>query len=107
MRLRIYGDLLRLITLIRPDVERIARHDADLARQIRRAMSSGALNMAEAYRGRGRNRPARYQLSLGEMSEAKAATEVAVAWGYIEPISDEAVDLFEKVIATLVRLSRS
>jgi hypothetical protein len=40
---------LQLIALARPLVARVARRDADLGRQLRRALSSVALNVAEGF----------------------------------------------------------
>ena len=52
--LRIYSVILDLISDVRPLVEQIERHDPDLGRQCRRAMSSMALNVAEAASRKGR-----------------------------------------------------
>lgn len=107
MKLRIYQELLALISALRPVIDKIGRHDSDLARQMRRALASSALNLSEGYRGRGRSRNARYQLSLGSAAESLSCIEVAVALGYIEHVDPRLLDGFDKVIATLVKLSRS
>lgn len=107
MKLRIYTELLRVIAALRPTIEKIGRNDADLARQMRRALSSTALNLCEGYRGRGKSRNARYQLSLGSASESLSCIEVAEALGYVERVDPAVLDGLDKVIATLVKLSRS
>jgi four helix bundle protein len=45
--LRIYDVILDVVKALRPVIGRIERKDADLARQMRRAVSSVALNCAE------------------------------------------------------------
>lgn len=45
--LRIYPVCLEMVRGVRPCVERIARFDADLARQLRKASTAVALNVAE------------------------------------------------------------
>ena len=50
--LRIYGVILEVVTDLRPVVGQIERRDADLARQMRRAMCSVALNVAEVAPGK-------------------------------------------------------
>jgi len=61
---------------------KIAQHDADLARQARRAASSIALNCGEAAGVRGGNRRLRLLTALGSAREVEAACDVAEALGY-------------------------
>ena len=67
--LRIYEVVLEVGRGLRPVIETIERHDADLARQMRRAASSVALNVAEGMYSRGKNRAARYHNAMGSMRE--------------------------------------
>ena len=69
-----------------------------------RASESMVLNMAEGSRSQGGNKRVRYYNSLGSTREVLACIEVAMALGYIEPISAAILDRFDHVIATLVRL---
>jgi len=102
--LRIYDVLIELIRAIAPAVREMERHDPDLARQCRRAMSSAPLNLAEGSYSRGANRTARYHNALGSAREALACFEVAEAWGYMPPLDAQRKDSFQRVIGTLVRL---
>ena len=91
--LRIYDVLIELIRAVAPAVREMERHDPDLARQCRRAMSSAPLNLAEGSYSRG-----------GSAREALACFEVAEAWGYMPPLDEQRKDCFQRVIGTLVRL---
>ena len=86
-------------------MERIRRHDRDLGEQLRRALSSVALNIAEGNRSEGGHRQSRFSTAAGSNAEARVALQVAIAWGYvclseIEP-GDE---LLDRVAAMLHRL---
>ena len=82
-------------------VAQIEMHDRDLARQLRRASSSIALNVSEGSGSRGGTRRERYQNALGSARETGAALDVAVALGYVEEIDAALLDRLDKVRATL------
>jgi four helix bundle protein len=81
--LRIYPVLLQLVAALGPLVKELERHDPDLAKQCRRALTSAPLNLAEGSYSRGKNRPARYHTALGSLREVLACFEVAEALGYL------------------------
>ena len=85
--LRIYSDVLDWLELIAPLIRQIARHDSNLATQLRRACTSVALNLGEGAYGRGRRRVAAYGISAQEMGESLTALDVAERLRYIEPIA--------------------
>jgi four helix bundle protein len=74
--LRVYAEVLEVIVLLRATVIAFEKRDPDLARQLKRASSSVALNIAEANGSRGRNRGARFHTALGSMRETLACGEV-------------------------------
>ena len=82
MRLKIYTDTIELIRVLRDVIIEIARHDADLARQTRRALSSVALNIAEGEHRRDGHARSRFGTAMGSANEVRACLEVAEAFGY-------------------------
>jgi four helix bundle protein len=101
--LRIYPVMLEAMRSIRPLLERLERRDSDLARQLRRAAASVALNLGEDMYSRGKNRAARYHNALGSARETLACVEVAAALHGIA-MDEELVRQLDVVIGTLVRL---
>jgi four helix bundle protein len=71
------------IETLRPVVVRIRQCDRDLGEQIRRALSSVALNIAEGSGTQGGSRIARYSTAAGSNAEVRAGLRIAVAWGYV------------------------
>jgi four helix bundle protein len=102
--LRIYPILLELVRSLRPLVRELERHDPDLAKQCKRALSSAPLNMAEGSYSRGKNRGARYHNALGSLREVLACFEVAAALRYVPEVEPELRRRFDHVLGTLVRL---
>jgi four helix bundle protein len=104
--LRIYSVILEVLRLVRPVIAAIARHDRDLADQLRRAAASVALNAAEGSGSAGGTRQVRYRTALGSARETGACIDVAIALGYIEEVQPEVLQKLDVVRATLVRLVR-
>ena len=101
--LRIYTTAIEVIERLRPVVTQIEAHDRDLARQLRRAASSVALNISEGSGSRGGTRRERYHNALGSARETGACLDVAAAFGYVERIDAALLDRLDRVRATLVR----
>jgi four helix bundle protein len=96
---------LEAISVLAPVVAKIQRFDRDLADQLRRALSSIALNTAEGNRSQGGNRVARFSTAAGSTSESRAALRVAMAWGYVVASEVEAGEArLDRVAAMLHRL---
>jgi four helix bundle protein len=104
---RVYDDALTMIREIRSYRILIAREDPDQAQQLRRASKAVALHIAEARGSRGRNQQARYHTALGEARETLANLEVAVADGIVESIDPMLADRLDRIIGSLVKLSRA
>jgi four helix bundle protein len=104
-RLQVLDLAISAIETLRPVVVRIRQCDRDLGEQIRRALSSVALNIGEASGTDGGNRAARFSTAAGSNAEVRAALRVAVAWGYVSPGQVEPGEqLLDRVAAVLHRL---
>jgi four helix bundle protein len=64
-------------------VEAIARRDRDLSSQVRRAMSSVGLNLAEGFGTAAGNARLRFETARGSLCEAHAGIGIAIAWGFV------------------------
>jgi len=102
--LRIYEVILAMAGDAAGIAERIARRDSDLARQMRRAMHSVALNVAEGMGNQGGTKRQRYASALGSAREVLACVQVAQAMRYIDNVDARTLDRMDHVIATLGRL---
>lgn len=67
-----------------PALAKVARGDADLARQLRRAVASVPLNLAEGSRRVGKDRMHHYRIAAGSAEEARSALALALAWRHLE-----------------------
>jgi four helix bundle protein len=102
--LRIYSVIIDFLRGLRPVIAQIELHDRDLARQLRRAASSIALNVSEASGSSGGTRRERYRNALGSARETGACIDVAMAFGYVEEVNAELLDALDHVRATLVKV---
>ena len=102
--LDIYPFILETIVSIRPLAERIFREDPDLGKQLRRAQSSIALNVAEGSYSRGRNQASRFHTAMGSAREVLACLEVAEALGLIGALDQGVHQRFNRILGTLHRL---
>lgn len=102
--LRIYPVSLQMVRDVRPLADKIAQHDRDHARQLRKSSLSVPLNIAEGSGSRGGNRRARYDTALGSARESLANLEAACAAGYIREIPTQLRNRFDHIIGTLVKI---
>ena len=104
--LNIYREALEVCRSLAPVIKELERRDRDLARQLRRALTSVPLNLAEGSGSSGANRRQRYATALGSANEVQACLEVAVAMELLPAVDEEVADRLEKVARTANRLSR-
>jgi four helix bundle protein len=84
--LRVQHLVLDIIKQLQPLLAALRRKDRSLEDQLRRAITSVALNLAEGFGSRDGNKRLRYQTALGSLDEACAALQVAMAFGYVPSI---------------------
>jgi four helix bundle protein len=104
--LRIYPIVLEVLKQLQPSLRRIEVQDRDLARQLRRASASIALNLGEGMYSRGQNRHARYHSALGSARETLSCLEVAALSSYVEE-DKQLWDQLDRIVGTLVLLTRA
>ena len=102
--LRIYTTIIDFLRELRPVVSQIELHDRDLARQLRRAASSTALNTSEGSGCSGGTRRERYRNALGSARETGACIDVARALGYVDEVDAKLLDALDHIRATLFRI---
>jgi four helix bundle protein len=91
---------------VRPVVEAVRRHDADLADQIYRAVKSLCLNTAEGGRRGGKDRGYHFRIAAGSAAEMAAGIRFATEWRFCAP-QPELFALIDRELAMLWRLERS
>jgi len=101
--LRIYGVILEVLRELGPVVRAIEVHDRDLARQLKRASTSIALNCSEGSGCSGGTRKERYKNALGSARETGACLDAALALGYLEAVDAALLDRLDHVRAVLVK----
>ena len=103
--MRIYELALLVIAIVMRLARRIQVRDRDLARQMRRACASVALNMQEGMYSRGGNRVARFHDAMGSARETMACLDVCVAAEYAKQEEVElALEHIDHIVAGLYRL---
>jgi four helix bundle protein len=103
--LKIYSVVLEVVKGVAPVAKEIERKDPDLARQMRRACSSVALNVSEGMYSRGKNRGARYHTAMGSMRETLSCIEVGRAMGYVDAVDAGLLGRIDHVLGTLYKLA--
>jgi four helix bundle protein len=77
-----YDVSLQVVRALPPIVERIRKHDLNLAKQLVDAINSTVQNLAEGSRHRAGNKRLKFDIAFGEAQEVKASLDLALAWGY-------------------------
>jgi four helix bundle protein len=97
---------LEMIRLLADPIRSIGRCDPDLARQLRRAAASVAMNLAEGRQRAGRDRAHLFRVAAGSAAETRTALEIARAWRYAtEEEVAPAIAMCDRVQAMTWRLT--
>ena len=95
-----YEVSIELIRELRPVVGRIRAHDADLAKQMRRAATSICQAVGEGRKRVGQDRMHLFRIADGSAGEVEAGLDAAVAWGYLdqEPKARVVLDRMKRLL---------
>ena len=105
MKFKIVDVALETLGLLRPVLLRIRREDPGLYRQVRDALNSMVLNLAEGEYSDPGTRKARFHSACGSANEARAGVRAALAWGYVGASTcDAGLAQLDRVVATLWKL---
>ena len=97
---------IEMAAALREPLVRLQTHDADLAKQARRAASSVALCISEGQRRGGKDRRHLFRVAAGSAAEVRTALRLALAWGYLEPSELAApLALVDRELAMLYRMT--
>jgi four helix bundle protein len=98
---------LELVTAIARPLARVRTRDASLARQLRRAVQSVALNLGEGSGRHGEDRRNHFRTAHGSLIEVRTALAVAARWSYLAAADYEAAEQIADRLARLLwRLTR-
>ncbi len=98
---RVYQDSLVLAKQVAPMIAAIKRQDNNLADQLRRALTSVPLNLAEGAGQTGGHRKQRYLTAMGSLREIEACLQVAEALGYLQPDPERNGQLKKTLVGVL------
>ncbi len=106
MKLIIVDFIIETVARIHGHCRAIARHDPDLARQLKRSSSSIAQNAAEGLYARRGNRTARLDTAIQSGRESIVSIRLAGAARYLaQDIVAPEVDALDRVVGTLINLA--
>jgi four helix bundle protein len=106
MGLKIVGEIVDMVGRVHGLARVIARHDADLAKQMRRSSTSVGLNAGEGLCSPNGNRTVRLESAMCSGRETIMALRIAGAAGYLnaEEVSAE-VGRIDRVVGGLYKLA--
>jgi four helix bundle protein len=97
--------MLDWLKSVRPLIAQIARHDRELAKQLRCSSSAVILNTGEGMHSRGGHRTNAYGVALREMGESYSALQAAQVHGYIKALEPAFEVQCRRILGTLVKLA--
>ncbi|MBK7581310.1 MAG: four helix bundle protein [Myxococcales bacterium] len=104
--MRVIDSLVELVRIVHGLAAKIARQDPDLARQLRRASTSAALNTSEGLWAKAGKRRSRLEDAVNSAREVRMGLRLARACGYLAPHdTDPAVNALDNIIPVLWTLA--
>ena len=92
--MKILDSLVEMVRVVHGLAGKVARHDRDLAQQMKRASTSAGLNGSEGIWAKAGKRRSRLEDALNSARETRMALRVAGACGYL-PAEEAAVAMRE------------
>jgi four helix bundle protein len=106
MSLQAFDVSLELIRSLEPALVILGRRDPDLAKQVRRAAASVALNLSEGTRRIGKDRNHLWRIAAGSADEVAASLRVAEAFGYLQvAVTARSLAVCDRILAMLWRMT--
>jgi four helix bundle protein len=104
--MKILDSLVEMVQLVHGLARKVARHDRDLAQQMKRSSSSAALNGSEGLFARAGKRTSRLEDAVNSARETVMALRLAGACGYLSSADAQAgVLVLDGIIAVLWTLA--
>ncbi len=106
MQLKVVDDIVAMVARVHALARKVARHDRDMATQMKRSSTSVGLNAGEGLYGRAGSRTARLENAMDSGRETILALRIAGACAYLP--ADEAaaeVDRVDRIVAILYKLT--
>jgi four helix bundle protein len=104
--LRVLDDIVDTIASVHRLCRSVARHDADLSRQIKRAINSLGLNVGEGLSARAGNRTVRLESAMTSGREAIFGLRIAGAAAYLDSSTvARQIDAIDRIVAILYKLT--
>lgn len=104
--MKIYGTWMIVVANVYRLARRVERFDKDLARQMRKAVASGALNFQEGVHGLGGTRIARLRDAMGSARETMSCLHVCEAATFVTRAEIAAdLDRIDHFCAAVYKLS--
>ena len=98
---------LGLVSAVSPLLTALRSRNPDLARQVKRAVQSVPMNIAEGNSRAGRDRAHHFRIASGSAREVMAGLRVALAFGELDTVQvDPAINLADRTVAMLFKLTR-
>lgn len=96
---------IQLVEAMPKVIEQVARHDRNMATQMRTALGSIPANLGEGSMRRGRDRTYHYSIAAGSAAELTVWLRIARAWRHVDEQSYRGVaELLDRTNAICYRL---
>ena len=83
--MKVLDSLVEMVRVVHALAGKVARHDRDLAQQMKRASTSAALNGSEGLYAKAGKRRSRLEDAVNSSRETLMALRIAGACGYLQP----------------------